>query len=197
MTALLRINRVAAAIVATVLCSVLIAVPSPAQAFSGAFFPTQSSGNRGVDVAALQYLLQQRGFAVPADGVFGTTTEAAVKAVQAAQGLGADGVAGPATWTALVVTLRQGATGPAVRALQRLLVEKSDAWIAVSGSRCWCCSSPRCSRCTSRAAGPATDSASTASSVPSELSSVRRRCRRHSRPSRLTGYRAEASAGSG
>ena len=60
------------------------------------------SGNRGWDVAALQYLLQRAGSgAGRADGLFGPLTEAAVRRAQAAAGIGVDGVAGPETLRAL------------------------------------------------------------------------------------------------
>jgi murein DD-endopeptidase MepM/ murein hydrolase activator NlpD len=60
------------------------------------------SGNKGWDVAALQYLLQRAGSgAGRADGLFGPLTEAAVKRAQAAAGIAADGVAGPETLRAL------------------------------------------------------------------------------------------------
>jgi peptidoglycan hydrolase-like protein with peptidoglycan-binding domain len=59
-------------------------------------------GNRGWDVAALQYLLQRAGNgAGRADGLFGPLTEAAVKRAQAAAGIGVDGIAGPETLRAL------------------------------------------------------------------------------------------------
>ncbi len=54
-------------------------------------------GNRGWDVAALQFRLRRRGYSVTIDGGFGPATEAAVLAFQRSRGLGADGVAGPAT----------------------------------------------------------------------------------------------------
>jgi peptidoglycan hydrolase-like protein with peptidoglycan-binding domain len=57
---------------------------------------------KGWDVAALQWLLATRGFANgPFDGRFGPRGEAAVQRFQAWAGLGADGLAGPATLRAL------------------------------------------------------------------------------------------------
>ena len=115
-TALRRqVLRLAAASVAVV--AALAATAVPANAFGGAFFPTQSRGNRGVDVVALQYLLQQSGRNVAADGVFGSGTESSVKSFQTGKNLTSDGIVGPNTWGALAVTVRQGSDGPAVRAL--------------------------------------------------------------------------------
>jgi peptidoglycan hydrolase-like protein with peptidoglycan-binding domain len=63
-------------------------------------------------------LLRARGHDVAADGIFGPGTEAAVRAFQSSKNLSVDGVVGPQTWTALVVTVRQGSTGDAVRGVQ-------------------------------------------------------------------------------
>ena len=107
--------------------------PGTAYGYANAFFPTQSSGNRGADVLAIQYLLQYHGQSVGADGVFGTSTVAAAKAFQTAKGLGADGIVGPQTWGALVPTIRQGDSGNAVKALQVELNAKRRLSLPVDG----------------------------------------------------------------
>jgi murein DD-endopeptidase MepM/ murein hydrolase activator NlpD len=59
-------------------------------------------GSRGWDVAALQFLLGRRGFPSGGiDGAYGLGTRNAVIAFQRARGLSIDGVAGPATVSAL------------------------------------------------------------------------------------------------
>jgi len=55
-------------------------------------------GNRGWDVAALQFLLQRAGHGPGrADGLFGPLTRGAVRRAQRAAGIGVDGLAGPVT----------------------------------------------------------------------------------------------------
>ena len=106
---------------------------SSAGAFSQAFFPVQSTGNRGEDVRAIQYLLRQHGAAIAADGAFGPATEGAVRDFQSRNGLGADGIVGPLTWGKLAPTLREGSRGEAVKALQSQLNAKRGAGLAVDG----------------------------------------------------------------
>lgn len=108
----------------------LVGYAGPARAAS---YPTLSTGSTGANVTSLQHLLTARGYATTADGDFGSGTRAAVTAFQAGAGLGADGVAGPATFGALVVTVRQGDSGPAVQALQAQLV-KHGASVVTDGA---------------------------------------------------------------
>lgn len=108
-------------------------MPASAQAYANAFFPTQSSGNRGADVQAIQFLLQYAGQSVDADGVFGATTVTAAKAFQTAKGLGVDGIVGPQTWGALTPTLRSGDSNAAVKALQVELNAKRRLSLPVDG----------------------------------------------------------------
>jgi peptidoglycan hydrolase-like protein with peptidoglycan-binding domain len=81
-------------------------------------WPLTRRGDEGQPVRSLQYLLRARGHRVTVDGDFGPRTEAAVRAFQHDSGLGVDGIVGPKTWGALVLQVRQGSTGDAVRAVQ-------------------------------------------------------------------------------
>ena len=96
-------------------------------------FPNQSLGNRGTDVRAIQGLLRAHGVAIANDGIFGTTTRDAVMTFQAANGLTADGVVRTTTWEKLIVPLRPGATGEAVKVVQRELNDKRRAGLTVNG----------------------------------------------------------------
>jgi peptidoglycan hydrolase-like protein with peptidoglycan-binding domain len=54
------------------------------------------------DVEQLQSTLNQFGFALDVDGIFGRATEAAVRQFQLEHNLADDGIVGPATWAALL-----------------------------------------------------------------------------------------------
>ena len=58
-------------------------------------------GMRGAEVKALQSALQEVGFQLKADGIYGPETTKAVQELQRRQGLQVDGLAGPATREAL------------------------------------------------------------------------------------------------
>jgi peptidoglycan hydrolase-like protein with peptidoglycan-binding domain len=81
-------------------------------------WPVVKNGSNGHPIKTLQYLLRARGQSVAIDGVFGPHTEAAVKAFQASRGLAADGIVGPMTWVAIVVQVKKGSQGDAVRGVQ-------------------------------------------------------------------------------
>lgn len=66
----------------------------------GAGFSNQSPELRD-DVKRLQVALEQAGYSVDTDGLFGEGTETVVQAFQRDRGLDADGIVGAATWLAL------------------------------------------------------------------------------------------------
>jgi peptidoglycan hydrolase-like protein with peptidoglycan-binding domain len=74
-----------------------------------------SLGDRGSDVIQLQQRLNERGFTVgAADGDFGLATQAAVERFQISQGLTADGIVGPATWSALGIVANLPSPSPSI-----------------------------------------------------------------------------------
>lgn len=77
-------------------------------------------GSQGDAVRALQKIV-----GVDVDGVYGATTEAAVKEHQTSEGLPADGIAGPDTLASLGlwdhVVLSEGSKGNVVKRLQQQL----------------------------------------------------------------------------
>jgi len=93
-------------------------------------------GSEGDAVAALQEALNNEGYELEVDGIFGDDTDAAVRDFQRESELSADGIAGPDTLAALglevapahakrradVVYLEHGSSGRAVRELQQALV---------------------------------------------------------------------------
>ena len=85
-------------------------------------FPLVRTGDQEHPVRTLQHLLRARNHPVTVDGAFGPKTDAAVRAFQMDAHLAVDGVVGPDTWSALVVTVRRGSRGDAVRGVQEEFV---------------------------------------------------------------------------
>ena len=91
-------------------------------------YPTIRRGDRGNFVTILQYLLNEYGFNLTADGIFGSNTHNAVIRFQANNNLTQDGIVGKNTWNALLNlnptanTLRLGSRNSAVLFLQKLLL---------------------------------------------------------------------------
>jgi murein L,D-transpeptidase YcbB/YkuD len=81
-------------------------------------WPLTRKGDQQHPVQTLQYLLRARGQRVGMDGSFGPNTDAAVRASQQEKGLAVDGIVGPSTWSALIITIGQGSQGDAVRGVQ-------------------------------------------------------------------------------
>lgn len=100
------------------------AAPAAATAATAALqpWPTLSQGRNSAwppaTVRSLQYLLNARGAKLTVDGQFGAKTKTAVIVFQKSRGLTATGVVTAPTWLKLIVTVRQGSTGSAVRAVQ-------------------------------------------------------------------------------
>ena len=84
-------------------------------------WPLVKRGQRIFPVRSLQELRRARGHALAVDGIFGPQTENAVKTLQRSQGLTADGIVGPQTWPKVIVQVKRGSTGNAVRALQEVM----------------------------------------------------------------------------
>ena len=72
----------------------------------------------GRDVVTAQYLLRHAGLTLSVDGAFGAGTDSAVRSFQSSRGLVVDGIVGGNTWEKLIVTVRQGDSNNAVRAVQ-------------------------------------------------------------------------------
>ena len=83
---------------------------------------TMKLGDRGWDVAAMQYILARRGYPPGAiDAVFGPMTDTALRNFQRAFGLSADGLAGSATISALRRGSASRGTTPVANGPVRLL----------------------------------------------------------------------------
>jgi peptidoglycan hydrolase-like protein with peptidoglycan-binding domain len=81
-------------------------------------WPLTTEGDSEHPVQTLQHLLRARAQRVTVDGIFGPRTTAAVRAFQQSKGLAVDGDVGPLTWAAIVVQVKRGDHGDAVRGVQ-------------------------------------------------------------------------------
>ena len=81
-------------------------------------WPVVRRGDEDHPVRTLQHLLRARDQNVAVDGDFGPRTEEAVRTFQRAHNLAADGIVGPRTWQALIVQVRRGSHGEAVKGVQ-------------------------------------------------------------------------------
>ena len=64
--------------------------------------PTLKKGSKGDSVRYLQTLLNIKGFNLSCDGIFGNSTESAIRTWQKNIGLKVDGIAGAITWDSLL-----------------------------------------------------------------------------------------------
>lgn len=92
-------------------------------------YPTLRLNSRGNSVRLLQFLLNDYGYNLSRDGVFGPNTQNAVVNFQQNNNLASDGIVGRRTWTALLnlyptSTIRRGAKSSNVLFLQRKLLSK-------------------------------------------------------------------------
>ena len=81
-------------------------------------WPLTRKGDNAHPVRTLQQLLRAQKQTVAVDGIFGPKTETAVKAFQKAKKLSVDGIVGPKTWAAIIITVKRGSKGDAVRGVQ-------------------------------------------------------------------------------
>lgn len=95
---------------------------------------------RGEDVRALQQGLTAAGHRLQDDGIFGSGTETALRAFQAAHGLVVDGIAGMAVWTALAAASKVGTSPTPAASPQGLSLPRLTAYHSApvgNGSRRW------------------------------------------------------------
>ena len=124
----LRLSSIASAVL-------VLSLAAAGVASAGApIYPHTSAADRGSDVQAVQGLLRHA--VAPTlyiSGVFDAATVSAVRSFQASRGLPVTGMVDAGTWVRLIVRLPQGATGEAVKVVQRQLNAKRRAGLTVDG----------------------------------------------------------------
>jgi peptidoglycan hydrolase-like protein with peptidoglycan-binding domain len=81
-------------------------------------WPVVQNGSRRTSNTDPSILLRAHRYNLAVDGIFGPATEAAVKAFQTSKGMTADGIVAPQTWSALIIQVKKGSSGDAVRGVQ-------------------------------------------------------------------------------
>ena len=81
-------------------------------------WPVVQNGSQGHPIRTLQLLLRAHGHNLTVDGMFGPATEAAVKAFQTSKGMTTDGIMSAQTWSTLIIQVKKGSSGDAVRGVQ-------------------------------------------------------------------------------
>ena len=81
-------------------------------------WPVVQNGSQGHPIRTLQFLLRAHGHNLTVDGMFGPATEAAIKAFQTNKGMTADGIMSAQTWSTLIIQVKKGSSGDAVRGVQ-------------------------------------------------------------------------------
>lgn len=110
-----------AAPAAVATASASAATGKPAAKAPAVNWPTVGANAKGERVRTIELLLNQRGYSVPVDGVYGQDTATAVGRFQKANNVKVDGTVGGATWPKLVVTVKRGSKSNAVLAVERWL----------------------------------------------------------------------------
>lgn len=88
--------------VAIACCVALVLFFVAAPSWAQSQYEVLRNGSNGPDVVLAQHLLYRLGYlSLPPDGVFGPTTEQAVRKFQQDEGLPIDGIVGSKTWTSL------------------------------------------------------------------------------------------------
>jgi peptidoglycan hydrolase-like protein with peptidoglycan-binding domain len=120
----------------TVAASAAVSAPNaPALLHATLKWPTVRRGDYGAQVRTIQYLLNGRGYHLTVDGLFGIPTELAVKDFQKKKGLKVDGIVGSQTWPKLIITVKKGDKGYAVRGAQdQLRYEYGYTYVVVDGT---------------------------------------------------------------
>jgi predicted polyphosphate/ATP-dependent NAD kinase len=96
-------------------------------------------GSYGGDVKLVQEWLNNNGYNLKADGIFGKQTEAAVKSYQSKNGLVVDGVVGPKTLSKLTPpkTVEAAPVTPAVVTAEKTVLKIGRADYAAHGTKCF------------------------------------------------------------